>query len=241
VDAPLQRPSARHLLGTDGVGRDVLSQVIAGSRVSLAVGLSAGLAATAVGVLVGLLAGYLGGAVDALLMRAVDVFLCLPRLPLLILLAAYLGAGPGVLVVAFAAISWSVPARVVRAQVLVSKQRAYVASARLSGAGPLYAMRKHIVPALGPLVMAIAIMETSHAVMAEAGLSFLGLGDPTCVSWGTILHHAFAYPALFLGDLWLSWALPPGLCLSLLLLGLALLGMSIEAHLDPRLKGTRLG
>ena len=241
VDEPLQAPSRRHFLGTDDVGRDILSQVIVGSRISLAVGLSAGLAATGIGVLVGLAAGYFGGAVDAALMRAVDVFLSLPRLPLLILLAAYLGAGLGVIIIAFVLISWAVPARVVRAQVLLEKDRAYVTSARLSGASPVYVLRKHVLPALSPLLMAIVIMETSHAIMAEAGLSFLGLGDPTCVSWGTILHNAFAYPALFLGDLWLSWALPPGLCLSLLLLGLALLSTSIEARLDPRLKGARLG
>ena len=241
VDASLQAPSVRHLLGTDEVGRDIFSQVIVGARVSLIVGLTAGLAATCLGVLVGLVAGYFGGLVDRALMRVVDLFLVLPRLPLLMLLAAYLGAGLWVVVTAFVLVAWAFPARVVRAQVIVERKRAYVISARLSGASWIYVLLKHVVPALGPLLLAIVMMESSHAIMAEAGLSFLGLGDPTCVSWGAIMHYAFVYPALFLGDAWLWWALPPGLCLSALLLGLALVAMSIEARLDPRLKGARLG
>ena len=241
VDASLQAPSRRHMLGTDDAGRDILSQVISGSRVSLLVGLSAGLAATLVGVVVGLVAGYAGGVVDKALMRVVDFFMALPRLPLLMLLAAYLGAGIWVVVVAFVALAWAFPARMVRSQVLLEKRRPYVLSARLSGAGFAYVLRKHIAPAVAPLLLAIVIMESSHAIMAEAGLSFLGLGDPTYVSWGTIMHYAFVYPALFLGDAWLWWALPPGLCLTALLLGLAFLGMSLEARLDPRLKGVRDG
>jgi len=205
------------------------------------VGLSAGIAATCLGCLVGLLAGYFGGIVDRLLMRTVDFFLAIPRLPLLVVLAAYLGAGIGVVVIAFVLISWAFPARMVRAQVLIEKQRAYVVSARLSGARWHYILWKHVLPPMAPLLVAIVIVETSHAVMAEAGLSFLGLGDPTCVSWGTILHHAFAYPALFLDSSWLWWALPPGMCLSLVLLALALVGTSMEGRIDPRLKGARLG
>jgi peptide/nickel transport system permease protein len=241
VDTTLQAPSARHLLGTDDVGRDIFSQVIAGSRVSLAVGLSAGLAASVLGLLVGLVAGYLGGWTDRVLMRAVDFFLALPRLPLFVLLGAYLGATVWMVVICFTAVSWAFPARMVRAQVLVEKQRPYVISARLSGGSWRYTLVRHVLPALLPLALAVCIMETSQAVAVEAGLSFLGLGDPTLVSWGTVLHYAFAYPALFLNGSWLWWALPPGICLSLLLLGLALAGMRAEEHTDPRLKGGRLG
>jgi len=240
TDSSLQSPSASHLLGTDDVGRDILSQLLVGGRTSLLVGLSAGLAATCLGCLVGLVAGYFGGTLDRLLMRTVDFFLAIPRLPLLVVLAAYLGAGIWVIVIAFVLISWAFPARMVRAQVLVERQKAYVISARLSGASWHYILRKHILPPVAPLLTAIVIIETSHAVMAEAGLSFLGLGDPTCVSWGTILHHAFAYPSLFLDASWLWWALPPGACLSLLLLSLALVGTSMEGRVDPRLKGGRL-
>ncbi len=198
------------------------------------------LGTAALGLFVGLLAGYFGGMADKILMRLVDLFLSLPKLPLLILLAAYLGSGTWVLLTCFVLISWAVPARIVRAQVLLEKRRSYVLSARLSGAGAAYILRKHIVPALSPLLLAVVIMETSHAITVEAGMSFLGLGDPTQTSWGTILHHAFAYPALFLTNAWLWWTLPPGLCLSLLLLSLALMSMEGERRLDPRLKGVRL-
>ncbi len=239
--APLQPPSVVHPLGTDDIGRDLLAQVLAGARVSLLVGLSAGLAATLLGGLVGLAAGYFGGSADRLLMRLVDFFLAIPRLPLLIVLAAYLGSGIWVIVIAFVFISWAYPARMVRAQVLLEKRRAYVTAAQLSGLPWHYILRRHIAPPLLPLLAAVVIMEMGHAVAAEAGLSFLGLGDPTAVSWGTILYHAFAYPALFLDGSWLWWALPAGLCLSLVLLGLALVSVSLEGNLDPRLKGRRLG
>jgi len=235
--APLLAPSGRHLLGTDDVGRDILSQVIAGTRISLIVGITASLATTLVGFLLGVVAGYLGGIADSVIMRCVDVFLVLPRLPLLILLAAYFGAGVHIIVIAFVITSWAVPARVVRGQVLLEKERTFVHAARLSDAGTAYILRKHIMPQLIPILSALLIMEASHAIVAEAGLAFLGLGDPTYISWGTILHHAFVFPALFLSDTWLWWALPPGICLSILLLSFAFISLKIERRIDPRLKG----
>ena len=237
VGAPLLSPSGKHLLGTDDVGRDILSQLIAGTRISLIVGITASLATTLVGFILGVIAGYLGGIVDGAVMRCVDVFLVLPRLPLLILLAAYFGAGVHVIVIAFVITSWAMPARVVRGQVLLEKERTFVRAARLSGARTLYILKKHIMPQLVPILSALLIMEASHAIVAEAGLAFLGLGDPTYISWGTILHHAFVFPALFLSDAWLWWALPPGICLSALLLSFAFINLKIEGKVDPRLKG----
>jgi ABC-type dipeptide/oligopeptide/nickel transport system permease subunit len=237
VGASLLPPSARHLLGTDDVGRDILSQVIAGTRISLIVGLTASIATTLVGFIAGMAAGCSGGAVDGVIMRCVDVFLVLPRLPLLILLAAYFGAGLHIIAIAFVITSWAAPARVVRGQVLLEKERTFVRAARLSGAKTGYVLKKHIIPQLIPVLSALLIMEASHAVMAEAGLAFLGLGDPTYISWGTILHHAFMFPALFLSDAWLWWALPPGICLSFLLLSFAFINLRIERKVDPRLKG----
>ena len=236
VDTSLQPPSCVHWLGTDDVGRDILSEVIVGSRISIAVGLTAGLAATLLGAGVGLAAGYLGGWSGVLLMRLVDVFLVMPKLPLLVLLTAYLGGGFWTISGAFLLLSWAYPARLIRSQVLIEKHRPYVIAARLSGAGWVHAVRKHILPALAPLIAAVMVEEMSHAVMAEAGLSFLGLGDPTWTSWGSILHYAFVYPALFLNNAWVWWALPPGICLTLLLAGLALIGISLEQSFDPRLK-----
>jgi peptide/nickel transport system permease protein len=160
TEAALAPPSSRHLLGTDDVGRDILSQVLAGTRISLAVGFGAGAAATVLGVIVGLLAGYLGGWWDRILMRGVDFFLAVPRLPLLIVLAAYLGAGLWVVVVSFVLISWAFPARMIRAQVLVEKRTAYVTAARLAGCGRAYILWRHVLPPLLPLVLVVSIMET---------------------------------------------------------------------------------
>ncbi len=237
VGASLLPPSGKHLLGTDDVGRDILSQVIAGTRISLIVGITASIATTLVGFFMGMAAGYFGGIVDSIVMRCVDVFLVLPRLPLLILLAAYFGAGLHIIVVAFVITSWAVPARVVRSQVLLEKERTFIRAAKLSGAKTGYILKKHIIPQLIPILSALLIMETSHAIIAEAGLAFLGLGDPTYISWGTILHHAFVFPALFLSDTWLWWAFPPGICLSVLLLSFAFINLKIERKVDPRLRG----
>lgn len=233
----LQPPSPACLLGTDDVGRDLFSQLLAGARVSLLVGVLAGVAATLIGGVLGVVAGYYGGLWQAAVMRVVDIFLALPRLPLLLLLAAYLGGGPGIVILAFACLGWAVPARMVCAQVRLERTRAYVITAQLAGARLPYLLRRHLLPGLAPLLVAIVLMEVGQAVMVEAGLSFLGLGDPTVVSWGAMLHHAFRYSALFLTDAWLWWAVPPGLCLAGLLLSLALLNMTLEHRLDPRLQG----
>jgi peptide/nickel transport system permease protein len=240
LDTPLQSPSLRHIFGTDDVGRDILSQVIVGTRVSLMVGASAAIAATALGLIFGLCAGYFGGRVDTVIMRIVDIFLALPRFPLLILLAAYLGAGVWVIVIVFAITSWAMPTRVIRAQVLSDREKSYIMAAKLFGAGPFYIIRKHLLPQLSPLISAIIILEAAHAIMAEAGLSFLGLGDPAYISWGTILHYSFVYPSLFLTNTWLWWAVPPGMCLSILLLALTIISRAMEESLDPRLKEGRV-
>jgi peptide/nickel transport system permease protein len=237
VGPPLLAPGMGHLLGTDDVGRDILSQVIAGTRISLIVGITASLATTLAGFVLGMASGYFGGLIDSVIMRCTDVFLVLPRLPLLILLAAYFGAGLHVVVIAFVITSWAVPTRIVRGQVLLEKERTFVQAARLSGGRAFYILRKHVVPQVIPVFSALLVIEASHAIMAEAGLAFLGLGDPTYISWGTILHHAFAFPALFLSDAWLWWALPPGVCLSALLLSFAFVNLKIEGKMDPRLKG----
>jgi len=241
VGEALQSPSSACLLGTDDVGRDLFSQLLAGARVSLLVGVIAGVAVTLIGGVIGVVAGYYGGLWQTAVMRLVDIFLALPRLPLLLLLAAYLGGGPAIVVLAFVCLGWAVPVRMVCAQVRLERTRAYVITARLAGARLPYLLRRHLLPGLAPILLAIVLMEVGQAIMVEAGLSFLGLGDPTVVSWGAMLHHAFRYSALFLTKAWLWWAVPPGLCLAVLLLSLALLNMALEHRLDPRLqRGTRV-
>jgi len=231
----LERPSSAHLLGTNDAGQDILSELLYGARVSLAVGLGAALGTVALGLLVGAVAGYLGGAVDTVLMRLVDVMLILPRLPLLILLAAFLGSGLPQTVVIISLLFWPATARVIRAQVQSLQSRGYVRMARHFGGGTGYVLRRHVLPAIAPLIAFGLVAAAGRAVAMEAGLAFLGLGDPTAKSWGLMMRYALDLPGLLLTDRWLWWLLPPGLCLTLLILALTYAGMGLERRLDPRL------
>lgn len=233
---PLERPSPAHPLGTNDAGQDILSELIYGTRISLAVGLGAALGTVALGLLVGAIAGYAGGPLDALLMRLVDVMLTLPRLPLLILLAAFLGSGLAQTMAIISLLFWPVTARVIRAQVQSQRQRGYVKMARNFGAGPAYVLRRHILPAIAPLIAFGLVTAAGRAVAMEAGLAFLGLGDPTAKSWGLMMRFALNLPGLLLTDRWLWWLLPPGLLITLLVLALTYLGMGLEERLQPSLR-----
>jgi peptide/nickel transport system permease protein len=232
---PLERPSLAHPLGTNDAGQDILSELLYGARVSLAVGLGAALGTVALGLLVGGVAGYVGGPLDALLMRLVDIMLILPRLPLLILLAAFLGSGLAQTVAIISLLFWPTTARLIRAQVQSQRVRGYVKMARNFGGGTAYVLRRHILPAIAPLIVFGLIAAAGRAVAMEAGLAFLGLGDPTAKSWGLMMRFALDLPGLLLTDRWLWWLLPPGLCLTLLILALTYAGMGLERYLQPRL------
>jgi peptide/nickel transport system permease protein len=233
---PLERPSVAHLLGTNDAGQDILSELIYGARISLAVGLGAALGTVALGLLVGAVAGYAGGLLDTLLMRVVDVMLALPRLPLLILLAAFLGSGLVQTMGIISLLFWPATARVIRAQVQTVRQRGYVKMARNFGGGSGYVLRRHILPAIVPLIAFGLVAAAGRAVAMEAGLAFLGLGDPTAKSWGLMMRFALNLPGLLLTDRWLWWLLPPGLCITLLILALTYLGIGLEGRLHPGLK-----
>jgi peptide/nickel transport system permease protein len=233
---PLERPGPAHWLGTNDAGQDILSELIYGARVSLAVGLGAALGTVTLGVLVGGVAGYAGGLLDALLMRAVDVMLTLPRLPLLILLSAFLGSGLIQTMAIISLLFWPATARVIRAQVQSLRQRGYVKMARNFGGSPSYVLVRHILPQIGPLIVFGLVTAAGRAVAMEAGLAFLGLGDPTAKSWGLMMRYALNLPGLLLTNRWLWWLLPPGLCITLLILALTFVGIGLEKHLHPRLK-----
>ncbi|MCS7177832.1 MAG: ABC transporter permease [Anaerolineae bacterium] len=232
---PLERPSRAHPLGTNDVGHDILSELLYGARVSLTVALAAGAGTVLLGTLVGGAAGYAGGWVDRVLMRLVDGMMSLPRLPLIILLIAFLGAGLPQTILVIALLFWPTTARVIRAQVQSVRTRGYVRMARLFGGGPAYVFLRHILPAIGTLVAHGLVVSAGTAVAIEAGLAFLGLGDPTAKSWGLMVRFALNLPGLFLTDRWLWWALPPALCITLLVLALTFLGIGLERRLNPRL------
>jgi peptide/nickel transport system permease protein len=233
--APYQGPSGTNLLGTTGNGQDVFSQLIYGSRISLIVGLLAGAAATFVAVTIGLIAGYRPGPVDEVLGFVTNLALVIPGIPLMIILAAYLQSRSVwtiVLVVAFTA--WATGARVIRSQTSTLRTREFVTSAVFSGERLLRVVFREILPNMTSLVAASFFAAATFAVLAEASLEFLGLGNPDTVSWGTILYAAQQQNALLTGQ-WLM-VLAPGLAIVLLMVSLALINFGVDALSNPRLR-----
>jgi peptide/nickel transport system permease protein len=232
--APLEPPSSRFWLGTDELGRSVLDLVIQGSQISLLVGFLATAISMLIGALVGIAAGYFGGWIGTALMRLTDWFLVVPFLPLAIVLAAILGRSLFVIALVIGIVTWPGTARVVRAQVLTLKERPYVERARALGANHRQIIARHILPNVFPLIFANTILVVAVAIITEATLSFLGLGDPFSVSWGSILESAFAEGAISLGAWW--YLIPPGLCIVLVVLGFTMCGYAFDEILDPRLR-----
>jgi peptide/nickel transport system permease protein len=232
--APLEPPSSRFWLGTDELGRSVLDLVIQGSQISLFVGFLATAISMVIGSLVGISAGYFGGGIGALLMRFTDWFLVIPFLPLAIVLGAILGRSLFVIALVIGLVTWAGTARVVRAQVLALKERPYVERARALGASNRQIIARHILPNVFPLIFANTILVVAVAILTETTLSFLGLGDPFSVSWGSILESAFAEGAISLGAWW--YLVPPGVCVVLVVLGFTMCGYAFDEILDPRLR-----
>ncbi|MBE3578211.1 MAG: ABC transporter permease [Limnochordales bacterium] len=220
------------LLGTDHVGSDLWTQLVYGARISLIIGILAAIAAVAIGTVIGLISGYLGGKIDEFFMRVADVFLSVPTLPILIILSAFLGKHIGNIVLLVAAFSWMTTARVVRSQTLSLKQRAFVEAARAAGAGNTYIMLTHLLPNVFPLVVANTVLMMPVAILYEAALSFLGLGDPRIPTWGRMLQNARAFGAFTELAWW--WLVPPGLAITLLTLSFTLIGNAVNEVLNPR-------
>jgi peptide/nickel transport system permease protein len=237
-------PSVHGPLGTDDAGHDVWSQLMYGARISLTVGFLAGFIAMFVGSLFGILAGYFGGQIDNLLMRITDILLVIPDLPLMLILVATLRqmdlhiSPLAVLIVVIGLLYWTSTARLIRSQVLTIKERQFVARARAIGAGHAHIIRKHILPQIMPLIVANTVLILSTAILVESGLAFLGLGDPTQPSWGTMLNFAFDRSAITNGAWW--FYLPPGLAIVWVTLGCVLLGNVLEEMLNPRLTAHHL-
>jgi len=233
VGLPYTPPNSKNWLGTDNLGQDVMSQIIFGSRISLLVGLVVALAATFVGTLVGVLSGYYRGVTDEGLMRFTDVMLVLPQLPLMIILAAYLGPSINSIIIVLTLTSWPLVARLIRSQTLSLRERPFTDASRVIGSSNSRIIFHVIIPNILTLIAANVVLMITTAVVGEAGLDFLGLGNPSVVSWGTMLYWAQAY-ALFNGAWW--WVLAPGICIALLGLGAVLVSLSIENVFNPRLR-----
>ncbi len=234
VGVPHRLPSAAHWLGTTGQGQDVLAQTVVGARVSLAVGFGVGLSVVLIGALVGVAAGYLGGWVDALLSLLLNVFLVIPGLPLAIVLAAYLPAGPLTVALVLTLTGWAWNARVLRAQALALRRRDFVAAAQASGESGLFIVVREILPNMTSLLLAQVISSSLYAIGAQVGLEFLGVGDVSRVTWGTNLYWATNDSAMLTGAWWTY--VPTGLCVALVGVGLSMLNAGFDEVTNPKLE-----
>ncbi|MFN2111793.1 MAG: ABC transporter permease, partial [Anaerolineales bacterium] len=213
-------PGPGHILGQDEVGRDVFSSVVYGTRVSLLVGFSASLITLTLGCVIGLSSGYMGGRLDVILMRITDGVLVIPTLPLMLVIIAVAGRGLIYIILVIGFLSWPYTARIVRSQVLSVKERQYILRARSIGVSHLGIVLVHILPQVLPVIFASATLDISYAILSEASLSFLGLGDPTLISWGSMLNRAFLRGAVSTGAWW--YLVPPGFLLAWVTMGLNL-------------------
>jgi peptide/nickel transport system permease protein len=227
-------PSSAHWLGTDDGGVDMLSLMIYGSRVSLEVGFAAALVAMVIGGAVGVVSGFVGGGVDVLLMRITDIFLVIPDIPLVIVVAAIFGRNLLNIILIIGIIYWTSTARLIRAQVKSVRERVYVKRARSIGAGNNRLVFKHVLPQVAPLLIANTVLMIALAVFLETYIAFLGLGDPSTISWGKLIENSFLGNAV-LNNAW--WAVvPPGLAVTVVILACTMVGQSMEDALNPRLK-----
>jgi len=232
--APLLPPSRAHPLGTNDLGYDLWTELLAGARFSLLLSSTAAGVAVLVGVVLGSVAGYYRG-VGVVLLRLVDVLLAVPRFAVIVLLAAFTRPGFGNLLLFFAVFGWPSVARIVASRIRTEAQLDYVVALEALGVPRGRILFRHLVPATLPVAYARLVAEMRHVILAEAGLSYLGLADPTTRSWGMTLWQASRYPALFLGDVWQWWALPAGLAITVVCLALVFIGLALEPLANPRL------
>jgi peptide/nickel transport system permease protein len=224
-------------MGTDDGGQDIFTQFVYGARLSIYVGLAATLIGVGVGLTIGLMAGYLGKLVDEVLMRFTDMILVIPFLPLLIVLSFVLGPSLNTIVLIIGLLSWPGFARLFRSQVLSIRERPFIEAAKASGAGTAYIITKHVFPNIVALVYVNLALSVPAAIVGEAALSFLGLGDPTQVTWGKMLE--LARGAGSAGSLTWWWIVPPGIGIAILSLSFILIGYSLDEIFNPRLRRRR--
>ncbi len=247
----LSPPQTGYILGTDELGRSILNLMVHATRISMVIGLLATVVTVVVGVVVGIAAGYVGGRLDAVLMRIADFFLVIPTFVLAIILTSLIrdaiGGGSAevfgirvgllVIVVVIGVTSWSSTARIIRAETLSLKERAFVDRARVIGASGGHIMRWHILPNVVNLIVANAVLVFAGAVLTETTLSFVGLGDPFQPSWGQLLDAARQVGAPGLGAWW--YFVPPGICIVLVVFAFTLVGGALDDLLNPKRRGSR--
>jgi peptide/nickel transport system permease protein len=238
VGAVFEPPSWQHVLGTDGGGADMVALLVAGARVSLFVGFAAAAVSALIGGTVGLLSGFFGGRTDIVLMRITDYFLVIPDIPLMIVVAALFGRSLTNIILIIGIIYWTSTARLLRAQTKSVRERVYVKRARALGAGNTRLIVRHVLPQVTPLLIANTVLLIAYGIFAETFITFLGLGDPSVISWGRLIENAFTDNAI-LNNAW--WAIvPPGLAVTVVVLACTMTGQAVEDSLNPRLRSGHL-
>ena len=232
-------PSSHHLLGTNGLGEDLFSQILWGARPVLEIAFGVGILSTTIAVLIGVAAAYLGGLWDNVLSLLTDILLVIPLFPLLIVIAGYLqnSAGTGVMIAVITLTGWSYTARQLRSQALSLRKRDFLEAARVRGERPLYIIVVEIIPTMTSLLVASFLTNALYAVLFSSSLQFIGLGDPNQVSWGTMLHQAENNEAFQTGQS--LWIIAPGLCIVALGAAFALLNYAFDEVGNPALRPLR--
>ena len=228
------KPGGEFPLGTTTSGADIFSQLVHGARSALLVGVSAAGVVVSLGTLIGLFSGYFGGWIDAVLMRLADIALGMPLLPFVIVLTAFLGPGTGNVVLAMSLLLWPNSARIIRAQVMSLRERAYIEAALVSGSSHLSILFRHIAPNILPLALLFGSISVGWAILTEASVSFLGFADPDATTWGFMLQDAYVSQALSRGIY--NWFVPPGICIVLLVAAGFFISRGYEQLLFPRLR-----
>lgn len=236
VAQPYLPPSSSHLFGTDGLGRDVFSQMVYGTSLSLEIGFVSAVGITAIGTAVGIVSGYLGRYIDEVLMRIVDVFLVIPSIAFMIFVAVILGPGTESILLVIILFGWPPMARMIRSQTLSLRERGFVESAIVSGAPKRYILSRLIFPNVLSLVIANGILAVIYGIIAEVSLAFLGIASTRTYSWGTVLYNAQNEGAIFHGGLW--WILAPGIFIAVTGVAITLIARAIGDITDPRYSTT---
>lgn len=231
----LRSPDTVHWLGTDELGIDLWAQICHGARLSILVGIGTALLAGLGGTIIGIISGYCGGLVDRVVMRITDLMIVLPDLPMMIVLGVFLGPSIYNIILVLALFSWTAPARIVRSRILSMKQEKYITIATSYGAGFFHLTTRHFLPGVLPLAAVSIIRLTGRAIVAEAGLSFLGLGDPTSKSWGLILNHAVHFKGIYFTEFWKWWVTAPLTTITLLVAAIAILARDCEKLVNTKL------
>jgi len=228
-------PSLAHPFGTTTIGQDVFSQTLIAARVSLIVGFATAIIIILLGTSIGIVSGYYGGRVDQVLMRLTDLVIALPFIPFLIMMMLIIEATLFNIILVISFLAWRIPARVIRSQVLSVKERPYIESAEMAGAGNIRLMFRHILPNILPIVMLYGAISIASGIMAEASLSFIGFGDPNQLSWGLMLNEAHANSATRNAP-W--WVIPPGMGLASVMTAAFLVSRVYEKITNPEIQTT---